>query len=713
MSSLIAIAMSEQAPLHNRNSSLFDINLESIPLIGARANQLQQQLESKRSKLQLELKLCPAEPSISIDLMKQHQARTDKEIVVFFGLPGVGKTTQVLNLARHLKVRPWHLGRYSKSIELPESERNRINQQRASGQLLTGLSEKLVAEALQNEKKLVLFDGFPRSAADAKLLFTSAQQQGYHRIRVVYLVFTPGQEVAESLKRQISRHLDRHGAPPPDTEIERYLMKIERAIEHDLSALQELASHGCELNSLHVADSGKDLVAWSIGQALDLGLEIEWLEEHMQQIEQASQAAQLSETMISCGLVYRAFFNDRYGPARLPVDIHAGVNTAEEGVRLAEEFRSMFPGIRFKARPLQYLLSLQLQHNFHELPLVEAQFQSPCVWLQAGVLLKDKRRTFVATKACLADLRAGILRIDEGILTKLNADLQKETLDKASLRVGKLLQEYPALKLEGILAEHYGDHHLPKRFIKSEQVQKISKTIEESHGGRSHWENGLLAAEIPLAKSIVQLIRSLPSGSQAQPIPKETKLPGILGDLQASKLVTKDSLGLSARADLPDYRTPYPAPQGFSSWLHYMSQEATDGQFREWLINQTKSKDPFCGKDVWLDKILTLNLTEDIITSLNRDPANVLGVQKQTHQGLPLSMHLLWTTIGLETNSVLEQLKNFAFDAEDIKSIVSGMRIGALSHDVGKLLDNSSIETPGVHQVLGARIWYSIKPDWI
>ncbi|MDO8649170.1 MAG: hypothetical protein Q7R81_05305 [Candidatus Peregrinibacteria bacterium] len=646
--------------------------------------------------------------------VSQSSDATRRQVIAVLGFPGVGKSTQILDLCRHFKTRPFHYPRFTRDLSLSEYERSRVEGQRQKGELITGYREQFLDAAFAVKNDRIILDGFPRSVEDTDALLNRVRQSESD-LRVIYCSFTRGHEVMDSLERQLVRHQERnHGNLPEKVEVQRYIKKLERTVQHDLRALLTLQQNSTHISALNVADHSPSHVNAAIHDALETDLSsLPWLETSLAQVEECLSMAHIKSAIASCGLFYKPFFNDKYGPPSLPIDIHVGVETKKDSVALAQIFRSTFPGIRLKARCLPQLFQ-KMHHTPPSTQLVEVQTTGPYVWMQGGILLENGSRKLVASSQCLADLRAGVLRVDEPFLSTLDANLQEELLNLACVRAWKLLEAYPALRLEGALKNKFTGHAIPKRYLQgSSMVQALSKEAEHRHGGKLHWQKGILPEESERAQKARSILLGLSKKGEPMPIPPEVRLPGVLGDLQDRKLKYKDASDSSD--SIPETHTAMiPPPEGYASWFAYMACEATDEQWREWLINQIKSKKPFCGSDPFIQKVMYLDFLDEIQEELHRNPMNSEGNQKLTHQGVPLQRHMIWSAICLETEPTCAKLQaEENINEQHICDVRSGMRVGMLVHDIGKLLDDSSIETPGVHQELGAKVWLKICPQWM
>jgi hypothetical protein len=339
------------------------------------------------------------------------------------------------------------------------------------------------------------------------------------------------------------------------------------------------------------------------------------------------------------------------------------------------------------------------------------------VWLQGAVRMEQGRVNVMTTPECLSDLRAGILRLDEEILSSFTPEVQSTVIEKACRSARQLVSSYSGLRLVGALARAYEQvygEHIPIPYCAdpvSVETQVLSK--EQEHGGRSHWQVGILPEECASAERAVRFILALPRTVTAVPIPAPAKMPGLLGEIQDLKRTFKDEYASHQGKADDSYKRIHPAPAGYASWLHFVCEQGSDAQWREWLLNQWKSSHPYAGRDPWVAAVLGLDVQDAMSRSGIPHASNLGGKQKQTHRGVSLSLHLLWSALSLDTEPTVEAMRRCSVSKHDIEQVRGGMRLGALGHDLGKLAGEAAVYTPGVHGVLGQRIWDEVRPHWV
>lgn len=143
-------------------------------------------------------------------------------------------------------------------------------------------------------------------------------------------------------------------------------------------------------------------------------------------------------------------------------------------------------------------------------------------------------------------------------------------------------------------------------------------------------------------------------------------------------------------------------PEGFDSWFEYTVFECDDAVFREWFLNQIRSRRPVGGVSKEIRDILNFALTEEIAGR-----STFGGEQKPTHMGFTLPDHLKESVLQLETDTVFN---NLGLENDLAKKIRAAARLAMLYHDLGKLLD---VSTPGAHEGVGVKFWEKLKPEWV
>ena len=125
--------------------------------------------------------------------------------------------------------------------------------------------------------------------------------------------------------------------------------------------------------------------------------------------------------------------------------------------------------------------------------------------------------------------------------------------------------------------------------------------------------------------------------------------------------------------------------------------------FREWLLDQSRSRSPIGGADRYLRSVLDMTLYVGL--------PNVCfnGQQKITHGGWMLDQHLVFAALNLETDRFVSAFAQ-ANDEHMSKQLRAGLRLGMLHHDIGKLV---SINEPGKHNRASVDLWDRTAPPWI
>src|SRR3989344_2684663 len=157
----------------------------------------------------------------------------DKEIFVFLGMPGAGKSTLIRKFTQITGAPVYHMGGFARETG------QRDEALREKGLLLTGLDQAFLDHTLADEPETVVLDGFPRSVEQADLLTEVARDRGYS-LRLIHVVLPESEAVELSLNRQVYRSLQ-EGKP---VDHERFFGKIERAIVNDIAAINHLKAVG-------------------------------------------------------------------------------------------------------------------------------------------------------------------------------------------------------------------------------------------------------------------------------------------------------------------------------------------------------------------------------------------------------------------------------------------------------------------------------------
>lgn len=610
-----------------------------------------------------------------------------KRAICVLGLPGAGKTTQIEELHNALGAPVFHVGKLAKAIGKRDEER------RKRGELLEGLNEEFMERVKAAPNENVILDGFPRSPEQAELLLVTAQREGWE-VEVIHLAFPEGQEVETSYHRQSSRaHL-----AGEELDEARFRGKIQRALTMDMAALATVREKGGKILDVD-ATQPRTNVTTKIRESLDLDFEsLPWERQTLAIVEKISEQTGV-EMWLSAGSLYRAFWNGKFGPFQESTDKDVFIEREEDIEKVEKALAEAAPEVRWAVHS-----RVQETANHYGLPVESLQkgiVDVPLNFRQGAVRMNQGKVEVLLAPEVEADLRHGILRFDEKVLAKLPADAVEKTFRDAPSRVKKTLEEYPGLRLEGKLAElyaeKYGAHTSQPVEGDWEAIEKA--VIEREYGGHSHWRSETLTdREIQIAGEVADFYRTIVKVPSAPPRPKKAKLPGVLETIRDLRTRDQkgDALNDSERAMLDNQKET--VPEGYESWLHYVATESSDDEFREWLLNQIRSRSPVGGVDDYLKKAF------DYAKSGRNQK------QKETHMAFPLHKHLQEAMLQLSTDELLKSLEAQGVPPEQRKTIRRDMRIAMLWHDMGKL---HNIYTPGSHEAIGAKLWQRQKPDWI
>lgn len=631
------------------------------------------------------------------DLHPIYQAA--KDVYCFLGLPGSGKSTQITLLKERTGAAVFHMGSFARGIEGLSEEHDTA---RRRGALLSGLDKLFLDSALTQDGRAVILDGFPRSVEQADLLAERVAQQGLN-LRVVWLGFEGSIENERSMERQIQRAI----ASGKAVDIERFQEKLSRALTYDKQASERLRENGFSVNIID-ADKPTHQVFGEVRNCL--GLNFGTLQFERQTLEYLDHALTATgiKAYLCAGGVYRPFFNNNYGPAQESTDKDIFVLTPEEVVPLYEALQQEAPFIRWAVHSRQ----AESQKHYGIVPqsLEEGILQSPYVYRQAGATVVDGSVHYLIPADVERDLRVGVLRLDERFLRSCQPEIRERILREAPSRLAKTLQEYPGLKLEGIAAQlyegTYGKYNPQKVLGSWRDIETEVLTVEgKLNRSRSYKLEG---NELVLAQRVATHYRDTPRLQSPPPRPHKGILPRSLQELSDLKVREDIYQDLSQAEKARLQLNQALVPQGYSSWLHYMVEQAPDASFKEWLLNQTRSRCPFGGKDPYLDSLRTYRLFEGL-PSDRKEPCIMTGEQKATHQGRRLVLHLIESTLQLDTDDLFQQTALNRSLAEAF-TIRASLRLGMLHHDIGKLVD---INTPGAHEAIGAAMWRHLRPPWV
>ena len=392
---------------------------------------------------------------------------------------------------------------------------------------------------------------------------------------------------------------------------------------------------------------------------------------------------------LATGLIYRPFWNGKFGPHQLGMDKDVQVASHEDRKPLLASLQKIRPDLRWTVE--NRVAYTETDYGIKTKTLEQSLSIFPLRFREGAIRSTNDKLEILITPGALEDLQNGIVRIDEEFLSYVPDGYKEKVIAKALVRAHKTLKEYPALRLEGVIAKRYEEkygHHVPFGNIIDDWQEMRDEDVIDRDRGRPHW-NGLSNTEREIAeKEFLPSFQSAAKSASPPPRPRPARLPDVLENIRRKRDEERDN---EQEVNL--------LPAGFASWLHFTTRHSPDGEFKEWLVNQRRSRRPIGGKDPYLEQILSYRLFDSYLHG-NKKPQ-----QKLTHQGWELSMHLLETSYQLDTDHVIGLVDETKQD-----SLRMVMRMGMLFHDVGKIVN---VYTPGAHEGIGAKMWMKTKPDWV
>lgn len=649
-------------------------------------SEIQEALHELQNLLNQEmLEFRTAEQAEHKRLKQEPRNPSQKQVLCFIGLPGAGKTTQIMQVKKVTGAEVVHAGKTAKKQGVPHEEA------RSKGKLIEGVNDLVLNEVADFELPCVILDGFPRSTEQTNTLLTRAKQENWN-LSFIYFSFTPGNEVQKSFERQY----DRDSVEKPDQDhTMRILGKIKRSIQDDLSAAKELQNRDIPIHIIN-AEGDKEEITQELYEILGLDYEsLEWETETLQIAAEAAKELGI-EAWPGAGLLYRPFWNGRFGPAQESTDKDIHVASQKDAQALLKKLQEKAPHIRWSVDN-----RMQDTKEFYgiESPDLQTAMQTfPLTFREGGVRFQNGKLDVLMTEQAERDIRRGILRIDEELLERVPPEWRDKIIDRSLGRAIKMIDEYPGLRMEGRLKELYQEKYgsYKPSLITVDWVRIQDKVWEQEHGGRQAW----LAENFTESdKEYCELIRQHYLKADKKPTaPSRPNFSPLPEPLETYRKIKQDTeLGLidptSAEAQIPDTITP---PEGYYSWMHFMATSQSDGPFKEWFLNQVRSRKPISGKDP--DVLKAIQLTKE------NKPKH--GEQKATHMGFPLHKHTQEAVLQTST----DWLDDTSFTQEEKTRFRTCIRMAMLYHDHGKL---HNVHTPGSHEGIGAKIWESNAPSWM
>lgn len=318
--------------------------------------------------------------------------------------------------------------------------------------------------------------------------------------------------------------------------------------------------------------------------------------------------------VIGGGNLYKPFFNNRYGPPSLSWDIDLSVLGKGRAEAVQIKLDTQFPEFKWDVKDIRTWSEKELGYTLHA---AEDSISKMALFCTCVGMQWSKNGLMLVFghERSEADLWNGILVTNKNGHVKFAPD-----------KIKKILEYYPNT--------YCPELNNPIVANKYSYTDVMNLTLKLEKGGK-YINIQLTPEETAICNDITNFRNAL--DKQAQPIP-----------------------------------LPYPGnfPQG-DPWL------APDNQFRFWIYNQFRSRNPFNGKNEYIQN--AINVQSD-------------ATQKPTHQGWSLKLHVLHSLLDLETDHMIDYRKE--------------LRIGMLWHDVGKIWNKN---TPGAHQFIGAKKWVELQ----
>ncbi|HMO19282.1 MAG TPA: hypothetical protein PJ989_14430 [Oligoflexia bacterium] len=578
-----------------------------------------------------------------------------KKVIIFSGLPGTGKSTLTMEAKRILPMsKVFHLGQFAREMGVGEEERK-------LGNLLPfSLAKEFLAVAMDFPGH-VIFDGFPRSLKEVDLLLEEVRKRSFH-LELVKLSF-PGDASAQ-LEASRRRQMERDRKAGRESDLLRIQGKLKRASESDLMALSKLEESlpKSSIKSISASMSLPEVIRRV--QEVSISF-LNWDQIILKSMKEAEERIGFP-IYLSGSSVYSTFWGGKYGPLMEPYDRDVLSEAPRE--ILQETLKSICNEVRWVASDLS-LLSKWMGKESGFMSPEECIKSAPLVSQALAVGIDEGKFVTVAHEDAINDLADGVLRINPKTLKN---QYGYRLLEIAEGNARRLAGKFPGLTRVGILS-NLGDH--PKGVvIPPGQLKQEVLRVEKK--GRPSWRNPHFDN---WSRGILWEIAETENCSFRFPEPRPwhppSPLPNILEIVRKNVEEARDGKILSQEERLR--LSGIDQPEGWISWLHWTSTTADDAGWREWLVNQERSRFPIGGKDLEL-----VFIREKTIS----------GEQKPTHMKASLWQHLFHAALELRLDHLRASLK---------PEIIAGIRCGLLVHDIGKLKDSLN---PGTHQAAGVHL---------
>lgn len=579
----------------------------------------------------------------------------------FLGLPGTGKTTRIGVLRDRCSAPVFHMGAFARHKEF-------VSHSRDHGALIEGLDDAFLEVVAGNRSSLVILDGFPRSVAQLDLLERAAAVAGA-QLAFVILEFA-GLSFVAQMRASEHRQAVRDSRSNRPLDVVRYRGKIERAMSHDLVVVEHVRARALASVTVdascdgHVADRQVSVFVEALTKPPG------WPVKALEVLCAAAERSGVSAWLTSGG-VYRSFWNGRYGPLQEPMDLDVVVAAAEDVDALVVELTSSADCFDWSV----FSWDEHVRASYADVSSLPEGFASRVLTYRQGLVrIHDGVVDARLTVAGANDLLSGSVRFDEASLARLGSRERRYHIDKSLGVLPKLLAEYPGLSLAGSVADIYSRSHRPVLVVSTwGEIEREVLALEAA--GRPLWDSYEWSCkQLAAAERVARFYRTAPREPSA---PRVLRAGGMPVLLELAK----------------------PAVDS-GSWFELLARSCPDREFRSWVVNQVRSRSPWGGREP--DLLSVLDLSRFSGDARVRD---VSGVQKPTHMGWSLSMHLRQSLLLLDTDWLAGVVPSSV-----VADLRLGLRTAVLFHDVGKLVD---VFTPGVHEGAGAALFLAHGYQWM
>ncbi len=629
-----------------------------------------------------------------------------KTVLLFDGMPGVGKTTHLERLRRALGAAWLSMARFAEARGLSREERWRHqSEQRRPHPVDLAFLEALDAVT----EPFVLLEKFGRTRVEAQALVERSRTSGW-RLEVIHLVFDGSSEhaVGGSVERQLARGLH-HGRRVTEDEARR------RAVAHlngSSGGRARLAELGVPIHRVTCTAPLEENHA-RIREALGFDVRrVPFDEAPLRELHEVSRRLGI-EAWASAGHLYRPFWNGRFGPAQWPSDVDVAVHEQAAVEPLLEALWRAFPSRRWSV--MCPVARLWRKLGLRVASLHEAKAHAKLLHKAGAVRWSEERAEIEVQLADGAEgcLWSGTVRLNDRLLQATEGrEVHAYALDAAG--VERAVRDYPGLRVHVDTAARLGasaqawsprpEAGAAWRTLKAEVVRAHPPGSSPRARRRLTADERALAGEI-LALHLAGVTRAEDPGGperslHAVPRVDRVDWPEPLESLRRARERKKAGLRVT-RVDEADV----PPPHGWSSWLHHLGTNADDALFRDWFLHQSRHHAPVGGADPLVRGVLDGGHFANVL----RHGTRLSLSQTAMHEGWTLPQHLAASVLTLETDALVARLRDEGHDDASLGEVRLSMRVAMLFHDVGKLV---APRASWRHGRIGARLWQRTHPDW-